>query len=59
MDDCFSKEEIVYLYKKDYEFFKKAEQIVEEKDYQKIWKVKKEMYPAGEKEKLKALEDYF
>jgi hypothetical protein len=59
MDDSFSKEEIAYLYRQDYKFFKKVESIIKENNLQKIWKVKKEIYQKEEIQKLKALEDYF
>ena len=59
IDECLSKEEINYLYKQNYEYFEKIEIAVKEKDYQKIWEIKKEFYPKEEIQKLRALEDYF
>jgi len=59
IDNSFSKEEINYLYKQNYEFFKKIDDIIKENNYQKIWEVKKEIYPHGEKDKLHKMEEYF
>ncbi len=59
IDGCFSKEEINYLYKQNYEYFEKIEIAVKEKDYQNIWEIKKEFYSREEKEKIEELEKHF
>jgi hypothetical protein len=59
IDDYFTKEEIDYLYRQNYEYFKKIEISVKEKKYQNIWEIKKEFYSWEEKEKIEELEKQF
>ena len=59
IDDSLLWNEIDYLYKQDYEYFKGIERAVKEKNYQKIWELKKIFYPQEEKDKLQKIEEYF
>ncbi len=57
--ECFTDDEIDYLYKLDYKDRENIRNAVNNKDYQKIWEVKKEFYPHEEKYKLQEMEEYF
>ena len=56
--DAFSREEMEYICKLDYEETKKIREVLKMKDYQAIREIKKECYPE-EKEKIEELEKNF
>ena len=59
INEILTDNEVNYLYRQDYNEFKKIERAVKWKDCQKIRGFKKQLYPKNEKEKLEKMLNYF